>query len=162
MKFLRILPEMCASTLCLFSSCTRNIAFGKGSMTVAITSMASSFGLPASAFSLSGGRCFLIKSCSFSPRWSSRFARSRQNPRPTCGDGEDVLEVRRIAAVGRNRRPAIFENTHVRFAHVDHRLDRENHAFLQLRPLARIAVVRHVGLFMHSRSDSVAYEFAHD
>src|SRR6266851_1904625 len=53
MKFLRILPETCASTWCLFSSSTRNIAFGSGSITVAMTSMASSFGLPESAFFLS-------------------------------------------------------------------------------------------------------------
>src|SRR5215467_7238772 len=44
MKFFRIFPEMCASTWCLFSSSTRNIAFGSGSITVAITSMASSLG----------------------------------------------------------------------------------------------------------------------
>src|SRR5882762_2039967 len=43
-KFLRIFPEMCASTWCLFSSSTRNIALGSGSSTVAMTSMASSLG----------------------------------------------------------------------------------------------------------------------
>src|SRR5512134_819046 len=35
---------MCANTLCPFSSCTRNIAFGSGSVTVPSTSMASFFG----------------------------------------------------------------------------------------------------------------------
>src|SRR5436189_3279578 len=44
MKFFRIFPEMCASTWCLFSSSTRNIALGSGSSTVAMTSMASSLG----------------------------------------------------------------------------------------------------------------------
>src|SRR5712692_10326716 len=43
MKCLRILPEMCASTLCLFSSSTWNIAFGNVSRTVPVTSIASSF-----------------------------------------------------------------------------------------------------------------------
>src|SRR5690349_4437002 len=42
MKFLRILPETCASTWCLFSSSTLNMALGNGSTTVAITSIASS------------------------------------------------------------------------------------------------------------------------
>ena len=42
MKFLRILPETCASTWCLFSSSTLNIALGSGSTTTAITSIASS------------------------------------------------------------------------------------------------------------------------
>src|SRR4029077_16928846 len=51
MKFLRILPETCASTWCLFSSSTRNIALGSGSITVAITSMASSLEFPESPFS---------------------------------------------------------------------------------------------------------------
>src|SRR5438034_4557656 len=50
MKFLRILPETCARTWCLFSSSTRNIAFGSGSITVAITSMASSLEFPESPF----------------------------------------------------------------------------------------------------------------
>src|SRR6185503_5945523 len=44
MKFFRIFPEICANTWCLFSNSTRNIAFGRGSITVAITSMASSLG----------------------------------------------------------------------------------------------------------------------
>src|SRR5260370_26348216 len=50
MKFLRILPETCARTWCLFSSSTRNIAFGSGSITVAMTSMASSLEFPESPF----------------------------------------------------------------------------------------------------------------
>src|ERR1041385_8190669 len=41
-KFLRILPETCASTWCLFSNSTLNMALGNGSRTVAITSIASS------------------------------------------------------------------------------------------------------------------------
>src|ERR1700730_10257338 len=53
MKFLRILPETWARTRCLFSSSTRNMALGNGSITVAITSMASSFELPESSFFLS-------------------------------------------------------------------------------------------------------------
>src|SRR5260370_618572 len=50
MKFLRILPETCARTWCLFSSSTRNIALGSGSITVAITSIASSLEFPESPF----------------------------------------------------------------------------------------------------------------
>src|SRR6202790_166411 len=69
MKFLRILPETCARTLCLFSSSTRNMALGNGSMTVPITSMASSLELPESSFFLSFGsstRRFAICSCFYS------------------------------------------------------------------------------------------------
>src|SRR5215831_2187277 len=42
MKFLRMRPETCARTWCLFSSSTLNMAFGNGSITVAMTSIASS------------------------------------------------------------------------------------------------------------------------
>ena len=42
---MRIFPEMWASTLCPFSSSTRNIAFGNGSMTVPSTRIVSSLGL---------------------------------------------------------------------------------------------------------------------
>src|SRR5207245_1203784 len=42
MKFIRIFPLTCASTLWPFSSSTRNIAFGSGSTTVPSTSIASS------------------------------------------------------------------------------------------------------------------------
>ena len=45
MKFFLIFPEMCAKTRCLFSSSTLNIAFGSGSMTVAMTSIASSLAI---------------------------------------------------------------------------------------------------------------------
>src|SRR6202166_1121182 len=41
-KFFRIFPETCASTWCLFSHSTLNMALGSGSTTVAITSIASS------------------------------------------------------------------------------------------------------------------------
>src|SRR5271155_6275463 len=66
-KFLRILPETCARTWCLFSSSTRNMAFGNGSSTVAITSIASSLVLPESPsfFSFFSYR-FAISSCSTS------------------------------------------------------------------------------------------------
>src|SRR5439155_14954893 len=45
MKFMRIFPLTCASTLCPFSSSTRNIALGSGSTTVPSTSIASSLGV---------------------------------------------------------------------------------------------------------------------
>src|SRR6266851_3612122 len=42
---MRIFPEMWASTLCPFSSSTRNMAFGSGSVTVPSTRIMSSLGL---------------------------------------------------------------------------------------------------------------------
>ena len=45
MKCMRILPDTWASTLCPFSSSTRNIALGSGSTTVPSTSIASSLAM---------------------------------------------------------------------------------------------------------------------
>ena len=45
MKCIRIFPEMCASTLCLFSNSTRNMALGSDSTTVPSMTIVSSFGL---------------------------------------------------------------------------------------------------------------------
>src|SRR5262245_20612434 len=58
MKFFRILPDICASTWCLFSNSTRNMALGRGSITVAMTSMASSLGRLIPSFSRN--RCEIL------------------------------------------------------------------------------------------------------
>src|SRR6202166_1060295 len=109
MKFLRILPEICASTWCLLSSWTRNIAFGNGSMTVAITSMASSFGLLASDFFLSGCGLFAIGSKQL-PGCSYYLSGPRQNPGTIRSDRHGVLEVRRATTIGGHRGPLILKN----------------------------------------------------
>ena len=44
MKFLRILPEICASTICPFDSFSRNIVPGKTSTTIPSVTIDSSFG----------------------------------------------------------------------------------------------------------------------
>src|ERR1700735_2726303 len=142
MKFFRILPEMWASTWWLFSSSTRNIRLGKGSMTVATTSMASSLPLPSADFFFSGNGLFAISS--ISPRRPGYVARPRKNPRSIRRDRYRVLEVRRITAVGRHCGPIVVKHLHGRLARVDHRLDREHQAFLQPYALARRAVIRHL------------------
>src|SRR5206468_12437404 len=92
MKFMRILPLTCASTLCPFSSSTRNIALGSGSTTVPSTSIASSLGMRLS-------------------RHLDGAARpARQDLGLRLGDGDRVLEVGGQAAVPRHRRPAVVEN----------------------------------------------------
>ncbi len=57
MKCIRIFPEICAKILCPLSNSTRNIALGKVSATVPVTSMTSSFGtkLTASTYELQRG-----------------------------------------------------------------------------------------------------------
>src|SRR5277367_612820 len=75
MKFFRMRPDTCASTWCLFSSSTLNMALGKVSTTVAITSIASSFDkpYPDSAGSVPALLNQLI---------ASKLLRLRRSPRP--------------------------------------------------------------------------------
>ena len=47
-------------------------------------------------------------------------------------------------------------------AHVDHRLDRENVAFFDLRALARRAVVGNLRVFVHTAPDAMPDVVAHD
>src|SRR3984885_14686718 len=169
MKFLRIFPEICASTWCLFSSSTRNIAFGSGSITVDLNSMA--FSLPLSPrffFSFSGlglmRSCVPLQPTSAScllPDRSRRFFRPRQNPRSIFRHGHGVLEVRRIATVCRHRRPLVIQHPHARATRVYHRLDGQHHALLQLRALSRGTIIRQLRVFVHLRADSVAHKLAH-
>src|SRR6266513_1253870 len=155
MKFLRILPETCARTWCLFSSSTRNIAFGSGSITVAITSMASSLEFPESPFFFSSRIGLAIVSRAYPnyfknrppqllPRRPGHLFRPGQNPRPVGGNRHGVLEVRRGTAICRFRHPLV-PHAHFRTACVYHRLDGDNHALLQPRAVSFVAVVRQVG-----------------
>src|SRR6266850_900377 len=170
MKFLRILPETCARTWCLFSSSTRNIAFGNGSITVAMTSMASSFEFPESPFFFSSrmglaiisrvtGR-FKDRPPHFLPRRPGHLFRPRQYPRPVGGDRYGVLEVCRGAAVRCFRHPLV-PHPHFRASCIDHRLDGNNHALLQPSAVSLVTVVRQIGLVVHLRSDPVSDELAH-
>src|SRR6266852_4079287 len=160
-KFLRIFPETCASTLCLFSSSTRNIAFGKGSITVAITSMASSFGFPESPFSFFSYGGFDICSCvPCLPGWPGHFFRPGQNPRPIRGHGYGVLEMRRRTSIGRFRHP-LAAHLHFRPAGVHHRFDGDDHAFLQTRPASRLPVIRKVRFIVHPSADAVSHKLPH-
>ena len=81
MKFFRIFPEMWARTLCPFSSSARNIALGRASKTVAVTSIASSLAII----------CL----------------QARQDVGPIPRDGNHVFKVRRGLAVLSHRRPII-------------------------------------------------------
>src|SRR5580704_5976972 len=184
MKFLRILPETCASTWCLFSSSTRNIAFGNGSITVAITSIASSFEFPESLFFFSSNGCFAIvsQSCKFSvlsfkqsnpylrlrtyylllpsPRWPGHLFRPGQDPGAVARDGDGVLEVRRWTAIGSFGDP-FAAHLHFRAAGIHHRFDGDDHAFLQTRPASRFSIVRKIGFIVHLRSDAVPHRLPH-
>src|SRR5437899_768301 len=151
MKFLRILPETCARTWCLFSSSTRNIALGSGSITVAMTSMASSLEFPESPFFFSSRIGLAIVSRVYPdrpkarplqllPRWSGHLFRPRQNPRPVSGNRHRVFEMRRGAAIGCFRHPLV-PHAHFRAAGIHHRFDGDDHALLQPRAASCVTVV---------------------
>src|SRR5579872_1820752 len=139
MKFLRILPETCASTWCLFSNSTLNIALGSGSRTVAITSIASSL-LIRSLYSL-----LLL----------------RQNHWTVFRHCHAVFEVRAETAVGGYRGPFVAQHPGFGLAEVHHRLDRNHHSFAQLGTVTARAIVRNLGFFVQVRADSVSHKLAH-
>ena len=58
--------------------------------------------------------------------------------------------------------PAVAHLANVTLASVDHRLDGENHAFLQLDPCAGLAVMQDLRVFMKFLADAVAAKFPHD
>src|SRR5437764_6245917 len=85
-----------------------------------------------------------------------------QDPRPLGGDGDGELEVRGERAVLGVHRPAVIPHTHQRAAGVDHRLDRQHHALLELRPAARLTVVGDLRLLVHVAPDPVPNQAADD
>jgi hypothetical protein len=107
MKFFRILPETCARTWCLFSSSTLNIAFGKVSTTVAITSIASSFD----------------KLYPDSARSHRRHGLLRQNYSAFGGHRDGVLEVSAQTSIFGYCRPAIAQYLNPGLAYIHHGLD---------------------------------------
>src|SRR6267378_6226663 len=159
------------------------MAFGNGSITVAITSMASSLELPESLFFFSSLNCFAIVSCvagaltdlqkpCYHISHPAELGRSmlrpnkrlpgragyifgpRQNPGAVCGDRHGVLEMCRGAAIRRFRHPLIA-HAHFRASRIHHRLDGYHHAFLQPRAASRITVIRQVRLVMHLCADAM-------
>src|SRR6476660_6284777 len=130
MKFLRIFPDTCASTWCLLSSSTRNMALGSGSTTVAITSIASSllidslksassFWLLASSETLGFGFELAAR------RQELEAALLRQKHRAIFRDRDTMFEVGTVAAIGSYGCPFVVEHPGCRTSRVHHGLDRQ-------------------------------------
>src|SRR5580765_4553342 len=115
-KFLRILPDTCASTWCLFSSSTLNIAFGRGSITTAITSIASSLLM----HSLSSRFPVLSVCTPVQLRTENRELLSSlcQNHRPVFRYRYAMLEVRAVTAVCGHRGPLVAQYARFRLAEI--------------------------------------------
>ena len=125
MKCLRIFPEMCARQprAAVFSSSTRNIAFGSGSTTVASTSIASSFATNSPSVLASPATPPLratpstLAPSSVTATENSKWADSEPSRGP--------------------RRPAVGVDLHAGAAGVDHRLDRQHQPRLEPRAATR-------------------------
>src|SRR5262245_36009317 len=65
-------------------------------------------------------------------------------------------------AVKRDHRPAILENFYLFRSEIDHRLDGDNQARLDLESLPALDVVQDRRILMKSPADTVAAEFPND
>src|SRR4029079_7551201 len=87
--------------------------------------------------------------------------RDREDLAARLGDTDSMLELGRERAVAGDRRPAIGQDLHMRFAEIDHRLDGEQHAGLELEPFAGFAVTQDVRPVVEHAPQAVAAEIAH-
>src|SRR5690242_21664659 len=77
-------------------------------------------------------------------------------------DRHGVFPLRREAVVLRDDGPAVGQLADARLACVDHRLDREGHAWLERKAGARLAVVQDLRLLVEAPADAMAAALAHD
>src|ERR1035437_2726318 len=70
-----------------------------------------------------------------------------------------MFKVRAVTAVRRYGRPLVAQNLGLGTARVHHRLNRQHHAFGQLRALTLLAKVRNLRRFMQLRPDAMPHKF---
>src|SRR3954464_185103 len=147
---------MWASTLCPFSSWTRNIALGSGSTTVPSSTIASSlgFGIVEPPRLLAEGRAAGTKPFQGTP-YGISASNSKHFGAVVC-HGDGVLEVGGETAVGRLDRPPVVQQQGGGGAHVHHRLHGEHVPHPYPDPPTRGAVVGDLGFLVHGRADAVA------
>src|SRR5215204_4683302 len=163
---IRILPEMCASTLCPLSSSTRNCVLGSASVTVPSTSMTSSLAkdLLSSSYKMAETKRISYHAGVDAPTDERRSLPAgspvlRQHQRAVLGDGDGVLEVGRKGAVGRVARPPVpLAEADIVVAERDHGLYGEGHTGEQARSRTRRAVIRYLGVLVHLSADPVGDE----
>ena len=76
------------------------------------------------------------------------------------GNGDHLLEVGARLSVARAYQPPILALKHFSGAHVDHGLNGQHHANLQLHSQVPMSVVGNVGLFVHISAHAMANIFA--
>jgi len=72
-----------------------------------------------------------------------------------------MLKVSAEAAVFSDGCPLVVQNARPRFAGIHHGLNRDDHAFAQLRSMSTGAVIRDLRFFVQLRANAVANEFTH-
>ena len=77
------------------------------------------------------------------------------------GDRQGMLPLGGQLAVLGDHGPAVGQHLIMGFAGVDHRLDGEHHAFLQLQAGAGLAVMQHLRIFVEHLADTVPAVLAH-
>src|SRR5260370_9880487 len=157
MKFFRILPETCASTWCLFSNSTRNMALGRGSKTTAITSIASSL-LIDSLRAFSPWRLGFAKKAT---RYRPTVSLPRQNERPIFRDRDAMLEMGAETTIRRYGGPFVAQHPGFRLAEINHRFDGQHHACAQPGAVAPIPEIRYLRLFVQPGSDAMPHKLPH-
>src|SRR5262249_59747162 len=71
-----------------------------------------------------------------------------------------MLEMSRQAAVFGDRRPAVLFNFNFVTSSIDHRLDGQNHPFLQSNPAVRLTIIWHRRFLIQLLSDALTHEGA--
>src|SRR6185436_1016543 len=157
---------MWANTLCPFSSSTRNMALGSGSVTVPSTSIASFFGklrvilvfrarptrprTSQNRLRLEAGSQYTGQArtpstsggnISLTCGFERRSAAGRQHLVPVLGHGDRVLEMGGQGPILGHHGPTVGEQAGLPAARIDHRLDRHDQSGFQHRPAAGPAVV---------------------
>src|SRR5690606_21474187 len=94
-------------------------------------------------------------------RWCDVARRPGEHLVAGLGDQHRVLPLRRERAVARDDGPAVAHFLDLAPTGVDHGLDGEGRAGLELFERARAAVVQHLRVFVEALADAVAAELAH-
>src|SRR3974390_2271389 len=76
-------------------------------------------------------------------------------------DADSVLELRREGPIAGHRSPAVGQDLHWRPAEIDHRLDGEEHAGLELQPFAWLPVMQDVRPVVEHAPQAMAAEIAY-
>lgn len=75
------------------------------------------------------------------------------------GDGDHLLEVGTRLSIARAHQPPIIALKHLSGTHINHRLNSQHHANLQLQTKMPMSKVGNVGLFVHVSANTVANIF---